>query len=83
MKVTKFTVWLKPFLVLSIICGFALTATAQNYYPAEVGNMWALLSTDGTERRTYTLEGPETVDGEELILLKVAKETVGTGRSCL
>ena len=77
MKVTKFMAWLKPFLVLSIICGFALTATAQNYYPAEVGNMWVLLSTDGTEQRTYTLEGPETVDGEELILLKVAKETVG------
>lgn len=39
MKVTKLRSWLKPFLVLSIICGFALTATAQNYYPAEVGNM--------------------------------------------
>ena len=36
------------------------------------------MSTDGAERRTYTLEGPETVDGEELILLKIAKETVGT-----
>ena len=78
MKITEFRAWLKPFLILSIICGFALTATAQNYYPAEVGNMWVLLSTDGTERRTYALEGPETVNGQELILLKIIKETVGT-----
>ena len=78
MKVPKFTSWLKPILVLSIVCGFALTAIAQNYYPAEVGNTWALLSTDGTERRTYAFEGPETVNGQELILLNVSKEAVGT-----
>lgn len=78
MKVTKLRSWLKPFLVLSIICGFALTATAQNYYPAEVGNTWVLLSTDGADRRVYTFEGPETVDGEEFILMNIAKETVGT-----
>ena len=78
MKVTKLMSWLKPFLVLSIICGFALTATAQNYYPAAVGNTWVLLSTDGADRRVYTFEGPETVDGEEFILMNIAKETVGT-----
>ena len=78
MKFTKLMSWLKPFLVLSIICGFALPATAQNYYPSMVGNTWALLSADGADRRIYTFEGPETVDGEEFILLKVAKETVGT-----
>ncbi len=78
MKVTKLMSWLKPFLVLSIVCGFALIATAQNYYPAMVGNSWVLLSTDGAERRVYTFEGPEIIDGEELILMKVAKETVGT-----
>ena len=78
MKVTKLMSWLKPFLVLSIICSFAPAAMAQNYYPSEVGNMWVLLSTDGTERRTYALEGPETVNGQELILLKIIKETVGT-----
>ena len=77
MKVNKFMSWLKPFLVLSIICGFALTATAQNYYPAEIGNTWVLLSTDGVERRTYTFEAPETVDSEELILLRITKEAVG------
>ena len=78
MKLTKFRSWLKPFLVLSMICGFALTATAQNYFPATVGNTWVLLSTEGAEQRTYTFEGPETIDGEELILLQVARETVGT-----
>ncbi|MDE0396755.1 MAG: hypothetical protein OXL96_03010 [Candidatus Poribacteria bacterium] len=78
MKATKLMSWLKPFLVLSIICGFALTATAQNYYPAEVGNTWVLLSTDGADRRVYTFEGPETVDSEEFILMKISKETVGT-----
>ena len=78
MKATKLMSWLKPFLVLSIICGFALTATAQNYYPAEVGNTWVLLSTDGADRRVYTFEGPETIDGEEFILMKISKETVGT-----
>ena len=78
MKVTKFISWLKPFLVLSIICGFALTATAQNYYPVEVGNTWVFLSADGTEQRTYTIEGPENVDGEELIVLKITTEPLGT-----
>ena len=83
MKVPKFTSWLKPILVLSIVCSFAFTAAAQNYYPAEVGNIWVLLSTDGTERRTYALEGPETVNGQELILLKITKETVGTDVACV
>ena len=79
MKTIKLMSWLAPFLVLSLVCSFGLTATAQNYYPVEVGNTWVLLSTDGAEQRTYALEGPETVDGEEFILLKVTKETVGTG----
>ena len=78
MKTTKFVFWLTPLLVLSLVCSFVPTAMAQNYFPLMVGNTWVLLSTDGAERRTYTLEGPETVDGEELILLKIAKETVGT-----
>ena len=78
MKANKFMAWLKPFLVLSIICGFALTATAQNYYPVEVGNTWVFLNADGTEQRTYTIEGPENVDGEELIVLKITTEALGT-----
>ena len=78
MKTTKFVFWLTPLLVLSLVCSFVPTAMAQNYFPLMVGNTWVLLSTDGAERRSYTFEGPETVDGEEFILLKITKETVGT-----
>ena len=72
MKVPKLTSWLKPFLVLSIICGFALTATAQNYYPLEVGNTWILESTDGAERLTYSITGPEVINGQALKILNIA-----------
>ena len=78
MKTTKFVFWLTPLLVLSLVYSFVPTAMAQNYLPTVVGNTWVLLSTDGTERRTYTFEGSETVDGEELILYNLIKETVGT-----
>jgi len=70
--------WLKLTLVLSLGCSFAFMAAAQNYYPADIGNMWVLESTDGTKRSTYTLEGPETVDGEELVLLKIQTEEFST-----
>ena len=79
MKNIRLVSWLTPLLVLSLVCSFALTATAQNYFPSVVGNTWVLLSTDGTEQRIYTFEDPETVDSEEFILLNIAKETVGTG----
>ena len=79
MKVTKFRVWLKPFLVLSIVCGFALTATAQNYYPAEVGNTWTLNTADGTQQRRYTIGEAEDFDGLDVRRLKIDEETLGTG----
>ena len=78
MKNTRFVFGLTSVLVLSLVCSFAPTAMAQNYYPSEIGNTWALLSTDGANRRVYTFEEPENVDGEGFILLKLAKETVGT-----
>ena len=78
MKTTQFVFWLTPLLVLSLVCSFAPTAMAQHYFPPVVGNTWVLLSTDGAEQRTYTFEEPETVDSEELIILRLAKETVGT-----
>ena len=78
MKTTKLVFWLTPLLVLSLVCSFAPTAMAQNYFPSIVGNTWVLLSTDGADRRTYTFEEPETANGEALILLNVIKETVGT-----
>ena len=78
MKTTKFVFWLTPLLVLSLVCSFAPTAMAQNYFPSIVGNTWVFESADVAERRTYTFEGPETIEGEEFIILNIAKETVGT-----
>ncbi len=83
MKTTKFMFWLAPLLVLSLVCSFAPVAMAQNYFPSMVGNTWVFVTADGAERRTYTFEGPETVDGAEFILLKIAKETVGTDIAAL
>ena len=79
MKKSTFLRWLKPVLVLSFTYFFAFGATAQNYYPAAVGNTWVLESVDGEERSTYTLEGPETIDGEARILLKIRNEELSTG----
>ena len=81
MKKTLFLRWLKPVLVLSFAYFFPFAATAQNYYPADIGNMWVLESSDGIERSTYTLEGSETADGEERILLKIKTEEVSTGEA--
>ncbi len=83
MKTIKFVSWLTPFLVLSLVCSFVPTATAQNYFPAMVGNTWVLVTADGAEQRTYTFEGPGTVDNEGFILLQIAKETVGTDVAAL
>ncbi|MDE0019271.1 MAG: dockerin type I domain-containing protein [Candidatus Poribacteria bacterium] len=69
---------LKPVLVLSFVCSFSFTAAAQNYYPAEVGNTWVLENADVEERRTYSLEEPETVNGTEVITLKIEIEELST-----
>ena len=78
MKVPKFIFWLKPILVLSIVCGFAFTAAAQNYYPTEVGNMWTLNTADGTEQRRYAIEDAEDSNGLDIRLLKSDTEALGT-----
>ena len=83
MKITKPVSWLTPLLVLSLICSFALTAAAQNYYPVEIGNTWIFLSADGAEQRTYTFEEPEDIDSEELILFKITNEVLGTDTSVI
>ena len=75
MKITKQATWLKLLLVSGLVCSFALTATAQDYYPTEIGNTWVLLSTDGAERRTYSIG---EVEGEDLISLNIVTETLGT-----
>ena len=79
MKTKIFLRWLKAVLVFGFACSFAFTAIAQNYYPAEVGNIWVLESSDAEELRTYSLEGPETVDGTEVITLKIETEELTTG----
>ena len=66
-------------LILVLAYGFAFTAAAQNYYPAEVGNIWVLENADVEERLTYSLEGPETVDGTEVITLKIEIQELSTG----
>ena len=71
--------WLKPVLVLAFVWCLTFTAAAQNYYPAEVGNIWVLENAAVEERRTYSLEGPETVNGTEVITLKIEIEELRTG----
>ncbi len=80
MKITKPMSWLKPILVLSLVCSFALTATAQDYYPTTVGNTWVFLSQDGSERRTYSIEESDNDKEKDagIILLKIVTETLGT-----
>ena len=79
MKTTAFWHWLMPIFVLGFVFSFAFTATAQNYYPAHIGNEWVLESTNGKERRTYTLEKPEDAADEEFILLKIETKQIDTG----
>ena len=79
MQRKMFLCWLKAVFVLVFICSSAFTAAAQNYYPAEVGNNWVLERSDAEERRTYSLEGPETIDGTEVITLKIETEELSTG----
>ena len=79
MKMEMLLRWLKPVLVLGFVCSLAFTAAAQNYYPAEVGNIWVLENVEADEKRTYSLEGPETVNGTEVITLKIEIEELSTG----
>ena len=67
-------------LLTVILCALVGTASAQSYYPADIGNTWVLESTDGTERITYTLETPEEEDlnGEQFRTLKIITEVLGT-----
>lgn len=81
MKKTVFLHWLGSILILGFASFFVFPATARNYYPADIGNMWVLESSDSIERSTYTLEGSETADGEERILLKITTEEISTGEA--
>ncbi len=80
MKNTKPMSWLKLISVLSLVCSFSLTTTAQDYYPTTLGNTWVFLSQDGAERRTYSIEESDTETDEEagIFILKIVTETLGT-----
>lgn len=66
-------------LLTVILCAFVSATSAQNYYPTNIGNTWALESTDGAERITYTLETPEEEhSGEQFRTLKIITEVLGT-----
>ena len=80
MRLTKSKSWFKLLMVLSIVCGFTLTALAQDYYPTTIGNIWVFLSEDGAERRTYTIEESdnETDADEGIFILRIYTETLGT-----
>ena len=56
-------------LSIAIVCGLASNGHTQNYYPDEFGNTWILRSEDGVEERFVTIEGPETINGEELAVI--------------
>ena len=62
-----------------LLCAFVSVTDAQNYYPTDVGNTWILESEDGAERVTYAIEAAdEPVDGEEVRILKLTTEVLGT-----
>ena len=64
---------------ITLICAGIATASAQNYYPTDIGNTWILESTDTAERITYTLETPEEdLKGEQFRTLKIITEVLGT-----
>ena len=80
MKNIKPMSWLKPILMLSLVCSFALTAAAQDYYPVAIGNTWVLLSTDGAEQLNYSIEESDNPADEDkdIVILRILKETLGT-----
>ena len=66
-------------LLIILLCAVVSVTDAQNYYPADVGNTWVLESEDGAERVTYVIEAAdEPVDGEEVRILKLTTEVLGT-----
>ena len=66
-------------LLIGLLCVSVSTTSAQNYYPAEIGNTWVLESQDGAERATYMLETPnEEVSNGNFRTLKIITEALGT-----
>lgn len=72
--------FISKYLVLAYFCTFPLVATAQNYYPTEIGNEWILQRTDGKEQQKYTLEVPEDNADRDLILLKIETKNLNNDK---
>ncbi len=66
-------------LLTVLLCAFSYTTNAQNYYPADVGNIWILESEDGTERITYAIgRTDERFNGEQGQTLRITTAVLGT-----
>lgn len=77
--VRKNFIFLLSLVLLLFYTSTVLTVEALKYYPTDVGNVWVLETSDGTERITYTIEtSEERFNGEEITLLKRVAETLGT-----
>ncbi len=64
--------------ILWLYSSMVTTAEVVEYYPTDLGNIWVLETTDGTERVTYTIEASEErIDGKEIALFKRTAETAG------
>lgn len=80
LKTTSLKNLLRLLFVLGLVSNFTATISAQEYYPADVGNEWVLLSNDGKQRRIYTLENPEDEANRDLLLLKIVTENINSGK---
>ena len=66
-------------LLVVLLCAFTNITNAQNYYPVDIGNIWVLESTDGTERITYKIEATdESFNGSRVRILELTTEVLGT-----
>ena len=66
-------------LLIVSLCVFVNITSAQNYYPAEIGNTWILENADGTERITYAIgTTDEHFDGEQGRVLRITTAVLGT-----
>ena len=66
-------------LLTVLLCAFLNTTYAQNYYPADVGNIWILESEDGTERITYAIgKTDERFNGKQGRILRLTSAVLGT-----
>lgn len=66
-------------LLTVLLCVFVNVTNAQNYYPADIGNIWILESEDGAERITYAIGTTnELFNGEQGRTLRITTATLGT-----